>query len=31
MSRETLYDRIETIILTTGLVAGVLFVVLYWR
>jgi hypothetical protein len=31
MSDETVYDKLERVILTTGLIAGVLFVVLYWR
>jgi len=31
MSDETLQDKIEKFILTTGLIAAVLFVVLYWR
>ena len=31
MDDESWYDRLEGIILTTGIIAGVLFVVLYWR
>jgi len=31
MSDETLQDKLEKIILTTGLIAAVLFMVFYWR